>query len=156
MRIRYPIAGLFVLGCVFAAFLGFRSDSPVTSNRDKLLHVALFFMLTVLFYWSIDTHRKRAVNITLVVCCFCASIGSEALQHFITRASRKFDIDDIAANLIGSLFATVLSSLYHGRLMERRKRARYECMRQDVEGAISADISTEHDVELSQMEPETA
>lgn len=40
--------------------------------------------------------------------------------------------------------------------MERRKRARYERMRQDVEGTAPAEVSTEHDVELSQMEPENA
>ena len=160
MRFRAPIAGLFLVSCGVATWLGLSEQSPVPSNRDKLAHVAVFFVTTVLFYWSIDTPRKRAVNITLVVCCALGAVGSEFLQHVATRAQRRFDLHDIAANLVGSLFATVLSSLYHGRLTERRRRARYERLRADLEESAPSTSSPEAtpaadvDVELTQLEPE--
>lgn len=150
MRIRIPIAVVFVLSCIVAGFLGLNKDS-VPSNRDKIVHVTVFFVLTILFYWSIDQPRKRAVNMTLLVCCFIASIGSEFLQHFVTGGERRFDINDIAANIVGSIFATVLSSLYHGRLNRRRTFARYERMRQDVE---SAEVPETTDMELAPMDEE--
>lgn len=151
MRIRIPIAIVFLLCCVLAGYLSLNKGS-IPNNRDKLVHVIVFFVLTILFYWSIDAPRKRAVNLTLFVCCFVASIGSEFLQHLVTQGERRFDINDIAANIVGSIFATVLSSLYHGRLNRRRKHVRYERMRQDVE---SAEVPTDTtDMELAPMDDE--
>lgn len=145
MRIRIPIFIVFLFSCVLTAYLGLVRVTPLPTNRDKIAHLTAFFVLTVLFYWSMDTHRKRAVNITLFVCCLCASIGTELLQHFATGGERKFDVQDIAANLVGSIFATVLCSLYHGRLNERRKRARHDRIRHDAEGGEVQEETVELD-----------
>lgn len=56
-------------------------------------------------------------------------LGSEALQNLMT--TRAFDPLDIAANVVGSLCALGLCSLYHNRMLERKRQARYGLIPQD-------------------------
>lgn len=56
-------------------------------------------------------------------------LGSEALQNLVT--TRTFDPFDIAANVVGSLCALGLCTLYHNRMLERKRQARYGLVPQE-------------------------
>lgn len=77
----------------------------------------------MVFYWIIDTNRRRTLNLTIVVCTLFLGIGSEFLQGFLPNG-REFDLYDIVANIVGSLGALGLCSWYHKRMTERRRRGR--------------------------------
>lgn len=143
MKVRLSIAAAFVIACIGTAYLGF---ADVKISHDKLAHGSAFFVLSLLCYWSVDLPRKRAVNATLILVTAIMGIGSEFLQHFFT--TREFDYRDIGANIAGSLFATVVSSWYHGRLVERRRKARYNRLRSNLGSEV------EQQVELTHVEPE--
>lgn len=60
-------------------------------------------------------------------------LGSEALQAFLPNG-RLFDPIDIAANIVGSLLALGLSTFYHKRMLDRRRKAKgYGAVPQDGE-----------------------
>ncbi|KAI1413344.1 hypothetical protein F5Y13DRAFT_161122 [Hypoxylon sp. FL1857] len=123
MRIRLPFAGIFFLLCLLAGYAGLSSLQLDTVVNDKVLHFLTFFLLTVAFYWIIDTNRRRTVNLTLIVCTLCLGIGSEFLQGFLPNG-RDFDLFDIVANLVGSLAGLGLCSWYHSRMLERKRQRR--------------------------------
>ncbi|KAH8193598.1 hypothetical protein TruAng_012235 [Truncatella angustata] len=108
---------------------GFESYAGLSSLQlglyidDKLLHVLTFFLLTVVFYWIVDTNRRRTLNLTAIVCTVCLGVGSEFLQGFLPNG-REFDSYDIVANIVGSLGALGLCSWYHKRMLERRRKGR--------------------------------
>lgn len=71
---------------------------------------------------------------TLLVVTFGLGLGSEALQGLLPNG-RQFDPLDIAANVVGSLLALGLCTLYHKRMLDRRRRAKgYSTVPQDGEG----------------------
>ncbi|TVY94192.1 Uncharacterized protein LAWI1_G000576, partial [Lachnellula willkommii] len=121
MRIRLPFAGAFLFLAATAAYAGLSSLQVDSHVNDKVLHFLTFFVLTTCFYWILDTSRRRSLNITLVTCTAVLGIGSEFLQGFIPNG-RVFDFYDIVANVVGSLGALALSSWYHQRMLERKKR----------------------------------
>jgi VanZ family protein len=103
---------------------------------DKVLHCITFFLLTIVFYWVVDTNRRRTLNMTLVVCTLVLGIGSEFLQSFLPN-DRDFDLYDIVANVIGSLAGLGLCTWYHKRMLERkRQRKNYDA----VPGEDEADV----------------
>ena len=105
-----------------AAYLGL-SAIQVPQVNDKFLHFVTFFVLTLLFYWILDTTRRRSLNLTLLVVTGLLGLGSEALQAILPNG-RQFDPIDIPANVLGSLLALGLCSMYHKRMLERRRRAK--------------------------------
>ncbi|KAI0381417.1 hypothetical protein F5Y04DRAFT_81733 [Hypomontagnella monticulosa] len=123
MRIRLPFAGVFFLLCLIAGYAGLSSLQLDTIVNDKVLHLVTFFLLTVAFYWILDTNRRRTLNLTVVVCTLCLGIGSEFLQGFLPNG-REFDPYDIVANIVGSLIALGLCSWYHLRMLERKRQRR--------------------------------
>jgi len=97
------------------------------------LHFITFFLLTLSFYWIFDLTRRRVQNLTLLIVTVCMGLGSEALQGTVT--TRQFDPLDIAANIAGSLAALGLCTVYHKRMLDRRRRAKgYGAVPQDMEG----------------------
>ncbi|KAK9255127.1 hypothetical protein V1507DRAFT_453374 [Lipomyces tetrasporus] len=120
MRVRKSFAAAFVLLLFLSAYLGF---APIEVPHDKLLHLIFFFILTTLFYWIVDTTRRRLINATLIVCILLGGIGSEIAQSFVS--ARTFDIFDIVANVIGASAALVISSVYHKRMLERKRAQKY-------------------------------
>ncbi|KAL8793998.1 MAG: hypothetical protein Q9195_003404 [Heterodermia aff. obscurata] len=120
MRVRYPFAGAFLLLNLLAAYLGLTS-LQVPQVNDKVLHFITFFLLSLTFYWILDTSRRRVLNLTLLVVTVVLGIGSEFLQAVLPNG-RGFDALDIAANVTGSLAALGLCSLYHKRMLERKRR----------------------------------
>lgn len=120
MRIRLPFAGVFFLLCLLAGYAGLSSLQIDTYINDKVLHLLTFFLLTVVFYWIVDTNRRRTLNLTVVVCTLILGIGSEFLQGFLPNG-RQFDVYDIIANVVGSLGGLGLCSWYHKRMLERKR-----------------------------------
>ncbi|KAI0007899.1 hypothetical protein F4779DRAFT_481038 [Xylariaceae sp. FL0662B] len=136
MRIRLPFAGGFFLLCVLAGYAGLSSLQLDTVINDKVLHLLTFFILTIVFYWIVDTNRRRTLNLTIVVCTICLGVGSEFLQGFLPNG-RDFDPYDIVANVAGSLAALGLCTWYHMRMLERKRlRRQYNA----VPGEDAADL----------------
>ncbi|KAI0909588.1 hypothetical protein F4823DRAFT_421224 [Ustulina deusta] len=127
MRIRLPFAGVFFVLCLLAGYAGLSSLQLDSVINDKVLHALTFFTLTVVFYWVIDTSRRRTLNLTIVVCTLALGIGSEFLQGFLPNG-RNFDLNDIIANIVGSLAGLALCSWYHQRMLERKRRRRYSAV----------------------------
>lgn len=170
MRIRFPFAskffsnpislGLytnthlpvaFVLLLIFSSSLGLlpHSSLPSTpaaaqpyipSQSDKALHFICFFALTATFYFILDTTRRRVIHITLIVCTLVLAVGSEVAQGLLPN-DREFDPWDVLANVLGSLAALGLSSAYHRRAAERRRRSKYSSL---ADGGLEGE-----DVELA-------
>ncbi|POR35911.1 Uncharacterized protein TPAR_03905, partial [Tolypocladium paradoxum] len=121
MRIRKSFAGVFLLQLLLAGYAGLSSLQLGQYVNDKVLHLLIFFSLTVNFYWIFDTTRRRIINMTLVVVTIVLGAGSEAMQGALPNG-RNFDVYDIVANLVGSLAGLGLCSLYHKRMLERRRQ----------------------------------
>lgn len=122
MRIRLPFAGGFFFLLLITGYTGLTSLQLGHLINDKLLHFLTFFILTIVFYWIVDTNRRRTLNLTLTVCTGALGVGSEFLQAILPN-DRDFDVYDIVANIVGSLAGLGLCSWYHKRMLER-KRAR--------------------------------
>ncbi|TVY59603.1 Uncharacterized protein LSUE1_G009020, partial [Lachnellula suecica] len=137
MRIRLPFAGAFLFLALTAAYAGLSSlqlDNSILN--DKLLHAVTFFLLTTCFYWILDTSRRRALNLTLLICPGLLGVGSEFLQELLPN-DRDFDFNDIVANVAGSLAALGLSTWYHMRMLERKRLAKHY---QPVAGEDDIDV----------------
>ena len=113
-------AGAFLFLTLAAAYLGF-SALQIPQVNDKVLHFIAFFLLTIAFYFILDTTRRRVLNLTLLVVTFSLGLGSELIQGALPNG-RNFDPIDIAANVVGSLAALGLCSVYHKRMLERKRR----------------------------------
>ncbi|KAF6829196.1 hypothetical protein CPLU01_08086 [Colletotrichum plurivorum] len=123
MRIRLPFAGVFFALLLVAGYAGLTSLQVGQYVNDKVLHFVTFFLLTIVFYWILDTNRRRTLNLTLIVCTGVLGVGSEFLQGFLPNG-REFDFYDIIANVVGSLAALGLCSWYHKRMLERKRRSK--------------------------------
>ncbi|KAI4202153.1 MAG: hypothetical protein LQ348_001542 [Seirophora lacunosa] len=101
--------------------------------NSQVLHLITFFLLTLTFYWILDTTRRRLLNFTLLFITVALGLGSEALQLILPN-SRYPDPVNIAANILGSLVALALCSIYHKRMLDRRRRRKgYGVVPQDGE-----------------------
>ncbi|CRK15955.1 hypothetical protein BN1723_010864 [Verticillium longisporum] len=123
MRIRLPFAGTFFALLLAAAYIGLTPLHLETYINDKALHLVTFFLLTTVFYWILDTTRRRTLHLTLLVCTAVLAVGSELLQALLPNG-RVFDMLDIAANVAGSLAGLGLCTWYHKRMIERRRAQR--------------------------------
>ena len=86
-----------------------------------------FFLLSLTFYWVLDTTRRRTLHLTLLICTLGLGIGSEIVQGFLPN-DRAFDPFDILANVVGSLGAVGLCGWYHRRMLDRRRKNRFGMM----------------------------
>ncbi|KAK0384396.1 hypothetical protein NLU13_7941 [Sarocladium strictum] len=136
MRIRLPFAGAFLLLLLIAGYAGLTPLQLGDYVNDKVLHFVTFFVLTVVFYWVVDTNRRRTLNMTFLLCTAVLGIGSEFVQSFLPN-DRDFDLYDIVANVVGSLCGLGLCTWYHKRMLERkRQRKTYNA----VPGEDEADV----------------
>ncbi|KAI9823290.1 MAG: hypothetical protein M1832_002514 [Thelocarpon impressellum] len=138
MRIRTPFAAAFLFLVALSAYIGL-VPVQIAAVNDKVLHFVDFFLLTTCFYWVLDTSRRRNLNLTLLVCTAALGLGSEVVQGLLKvglltfqggstltcQNGRTFDPYDIVANVAGSLSALGLSSWYHKRMLERRRKAKH-------------------------------
>lgn len=142
-------AGIFFLLLVLAGYAGLSSLQLGGIVNDKLLHVITFFVLTVAFYWIVDTSRRRTLHMTLAVCTGGLGVGSEVLQALLPNNGRVFDGMDIVANVLGSLAALGLCSWYHKRMLERKRHRKYTTVPGD-EGHDEALDTSAVDIELGE------
>lgn len=125
--------GAFVFLIILAGYIGLlphATSSTIPSNlqpNDKFLHLVTFFLLSLAFYWILDTTRRRTLHLTLIVCTAGLGIGTEVIQGLLPN-DRAFDPFDILANVVGSLGAVGLCSWYHRRMLERRRKSRFGSM----------------------------
>jgi len=124
MRIRtYPAAG-FGLITLAAAYLGLAPSSiPSYKQSDKVLHFVTFFLLTLCFYWILETNRRKNLQLTLFCCTFVLGVGSEVLQGLLPNG-RDFDPFDIFANVLGSGAAVGINLWYHKRMLKRKRESK--------------------------------
>lgn len=153
MRIRLPFAAIFFLLLLLAGYAGLTSLQLDGIVNDKILHAVTFFLLTLVFYWIVDTNRRRTMNMALVVCTGGLGVGSEVLQGLLPNG-RVFDMFDIVANIVGSLAALGLCSWYHKRMLERKRERKYTAVPGE-EGAEGVDGEHEQDVELGVVHADT-
>ncbi|KAK7740440.1 hypothetical protein SLS62_011122 [Diatrype stigma] len=140
MRIRLPFAGTFLLLCLLAGYAGLSSVQLGAYVNDKVLHLATFFLLTAVFYWIVDTGRRRALHLTSAICTLAGGVGSEFLQAWVPDNGREFDPADVAANLLGSGAALGLCAWYHRRMLERRRLAARAARYNPVPGEDDEDL----------------
>ena len=133
-RILILLKAAFLVLLALSAFGGLlpHSSLPATpaapfAQSDKVLHVVTFFALTATFYFILDTARRRVQHLTLFVCTLVLGVGSEVIQGFLPN-DRVFDPYDILANVVGSLAAVGLATVYHKRAAERRRKAKYSVL----------------------------
>ncbi|KAF2723422.1 hypothetical protein K431DRAFT_282884 [Polychaeton citri CBS 116435] len=125
MHIRTPFAAAFGVLIFISAYLGLFPDKvPKYGQSDKALHFITFFLLTLAFYWILETSRRRLIHLTLLVCTGGLAIGSEIVQAVLPNG-RIFDPFDILANVVGSALALSLCSWYHRRMLERRRKSKH-------------------------------
>lgn len=124
---------------LLAGYAGLTSLHVDVYVNDKILHLLTFFLLTVVFYWILDTNRRRTLHFTLVVCTLCLGVGSEFLQGFLPNG-RDFDFYDIVANVVGSLAGLGLCSWYHKRMVDRKRMQKTYTAVPDGEFDEGADI----------------
>ncbi|KAI9738225.1 MAG: hypothetical protein M1834_008723 [Cirrosporium novae-zelandiae] len=146
MSVRIIFAAAFLVFLLLTLIFTL-SSTQIPLLNDKVAHFGAFFVLTICCYWAFESSRRRALNFTLIGCTAILGVGSEVLQGLLPNG-RTFDIFDIVSNLAGSLSALVLSSWYHKRMLERRRRARHY-------HAVPAEESGEIDVELGEGRQET-
>jgi len=147
IQVRKPFAAAFAILLLAAAYLGLSTQKiPQYGHSDKGLHFVTFFILTIAFYWILETSRRRLIHLTLIVCTAGLAIGSEFAQSVLPNG-RNFDPYDIVANVVGSTLALLLCSWYHKRMLERRRKNKhYDVVPGDEEFELDADA--ERDVEL--------
>ena len=121
---------------LIAAYAGLTKLQISLVVNDKVLHFVTFFLLTLVFYWIVDTNRRRTLHMTLVVCTLILGVGSEFVQSFLPN-DRDFDLYVIVANVLGSLAGLGLSTWYHQRMLDRRRqRKAYNAVPGDDQGDV--------------------
>lgn len=121
-------------------------DAIIPTAGDRFLHFVLFFVLSLVFYWVVETTRRRALQFTLTFCTFILGVGSEILQDVLPNG-RAFDVYDILANILGSVSATLCCAWYHRRMLDRRRRVGFAG---DSGGAAGYTAAGGEDIELGE------
>ncbi|EMD00267.1 hypothetical protein BAUCODRAFT_119813 [Baudoinia panamericana UAMH 10762] len=147
IHIRQPFAAAFGVLVLASAYLGLSTQKiPSYGQSDKGLHFITFFLLTLTFYWILETSRRRVIHLTLLICTAALGIGSEVAQALLPNG-RAFDPFDILANVLGSALALVLCAWYHKRMLERRRKNKHYDI---VPGEDADEEGGEADVELGE------
>ncbi|KAH7095114.1 hypothetical protein FB567DRAFT_511776 [Paraphoma chrysanthemicola] len=126
MRFRKPFAAAFALLLFISAAAGFSPPDytiPTYKQSDKVLHFIAFFLITLTFYWILETSRRKVLQLTFTVCTLGLGCVSEVVQGLLP-IHRDFDYYDVLANVMGSVTALALCNWYHKRMLERKRAAR--------------------------------
>jgi len=124
MRIRSYPAVAFAALILISAYIGLAPNTvPSWKQSDKVLHFIVFFLLTLCFYWILETNKRRTLQLTLFVCTFGLSVGSEIVQALLPNG-REFDPFDVVCNVAGSGSAIAICLWYHKRMLERKRQSK--------------------------------
>ena len=67
-----------------SAAAGFSDYSiPTYKQSDKALHFIAFFLLTLTFYWILETSRRKVLQLTFIVCTIGLGAASEIVQGLL-------------------------------------------------------------------------
>jgi VanZ family protein len=75
--------GAFTALLLISAAAGFSPPDysiPSYKQSDKALHFLAFFLLTLCFYWILETSRRKVLQVTFVVCTLGLGVASEVVQ----------------------------------------------------------------------------
>ena len=87
-------------------------EKQPSNNTSFIIHLVLFFILYLLFYFSFSNKYK------ILLFCIIYSVVIEILQLF---TSRGFQIFDIIFNLIGVLFSFLFLLYFHKPIVITKK-----------------------------------
>jgi VanZ family protein len=76
----------FVLLIFISAAAGFTPPDytiPTYKQSDKVLHFIAFFLLTLTFYWILETSRRKVLQLTFTVCTLGLGCVSEVVQGLL-------------------------------------------------------------------------
>ncbi len=79
-------------------------------SMDKLGHAGAYALLAWLMLGGLEKARQRAATKTEAIAIFCIATGYGALMEFVQATFfpyRYFEVDDMLANGIGALAATL-------------------------------------------------
>ncbi|GMF05427.1 unnamed protein product [Ambrosiozyma monospora] len=153
MRIRKTVLFVFISSTILAAYLGF---ADISLPHDKWIHFTMFFVMSFLFYWILDSNSMRTIrNLTFIVCTLIGGIGSEFVQHIISP-KRTFDVYDILANVCGSTLAVAGSNYYHSRMIKKTQKYKIRTTDIDIESYLSesstTDLESNFDIDADEIE----
>ena len=78
--------GAFI-GLIFiSAAAGFSPPDykiPSYKQSDKALHFIAFLLLTLCFYWILETSRRKVLQLTFTVCTIGLGVASEVVQGLL-------------------------------------------------------------------------
>jgi hypothetical protein len=57
--------------------------TPSYKQSDKALHFIAFFLLTLTFYWILETSRRKVIHYTLIVITLGLGVASEVVQGLL-------------------------------------------------------------------------
>ena len=78
--------GAFVALIFISAGAGFSPPDykiPSYKQSDKALHFIAFFLLTLCFYWILETSRRKVLQLTFTVCTIGLGVASEVVQGLL-------------------------------------------------------------------------
>jgi VanZ family protein len=76
----------------------------------KIAHFSLFFILAILLYFAIKSHRKKHAKILTIICCIFFAGMDEYHQIFIAGRNARFT--DIIIDIAGAVCALLLVTAY--------------------------------------------
>lgn len=56
---------------------------PSYKQSDKVLHFVAFFLLSITFYWILETSRRKVLQFTFLVCTLGLGVASEVVQGLL-------------------------------------------------------------------------
>jgi VanZ family protein len=66
---------------------------PTYKQSDKVLHFVAFFLITLSFYWILETSRRKVLQLTFTVCTLGLGCVSEVAQGLLPVGHVCLDLD---------------------------------------------------------------
>jgi VanZ family protein len=61
---------------------------PSYKQSDKALHFIAFFLITLTFYWILETSRRKVLQLTFIICTIGLGCASEVVQGLLPVRAR--------------------------------------------------------------------
>ena len=144
----------FITSLALSIYLGF---ALISLKHDKLIHFVTFFILTTEFYFIFDTRNKSLKKlryITFIICTLVSGIALEIVQNLV-NPSRVFDLNDIIANILGSLSGLGVTYAYSLVVIKKTRSQKAAQWRQStlsnadiIERQPEEEVTNSHDMPL--------
>lgn len=81
------VLGAFAGLILISAAAGFAppeyNATPTYKQSDKVLHFIAFFLLTLTFYWILETSRRKVLQLTFTIVTLGLGTSSEVVQGLL-------------------------------------------------------------------------